>query len=875
MALQIVKSDKWHFIKSNGKPLANGYIYVGLVDQDPRDFPKTVVFVDETNTQIPAFQPLRTGANGEIINPSDGMPIKTLVDGNYSLLIQNNVQAQVDYIPNFEADGSGGSGSLPPVFGNASVGQTEIETIYEFSAANVHINGVFIPPTDYTIQDSTITIGAQKIVLNSGMLENDEYFITLDSPTSSFPIADNAGQFGRYIEYYGGVGDGVTDNRAAFNAAAVDLISGAIGRIYLSPNQNYIIETTDSSDRVFVNFIEGNNSTITQKGAGTFTYKDNAQVALYLSNLKLVKIGFKNNPDTTTNLGFYDGFDRFYEMTEAVLNKVQFTALTSEGDPNSWNDDVNEARARECIRYTAEWSRVTDLTFRGTAVGVFVYAHSSNTSRYEIDNVMGYNVETLVGMPFTDGVVGDPNNKTFFTGQVSNLKILNNTAQKDYWNGQNVGIGNNGKDCLLIESDHAGRSMGDNISGQNIIERTVYSQSGNYSFNNCDSHNAEGGAAQSKYEDNVDQTVYQPLNRLSNIIATSGNDESPDFSVYGQQDFIMTNFFASRITGQTSRRALTLPRRNKDCRIVDGRIEYAGVGIYMLDLNDLTGVEDASHVNMIFQDIEFMNIYSRTNNTASLFSFAGTFTGLYRSFKNTTFKRIKHEFRDEFSTPFDYQDINPYAYQFWAMDVINMEECEGIFRTTPWITTDSTDINVIDCNFELYSHQGTVTTYNNLKNTAGWTANRFDFTIEERVNLSQIPDDDVDRKAKFRFQRLNDSGTPVQCFPYWLTINEDIKTTSNVAISEQFNIDEYSFNMTVKTDDGTSIIRIFYNANTNTVTEIYNLGTLFSTNIADFTTNYVVYYDGGTNSINLRTDSVGFTSQNFKIFIDRDITAIS
>ena len=73
----------------DGKPLVNGYVYIGVENLDPITNP-VQVFYDQ-NLTIPAAQPLRT-IGGYISR--NGSPAKIYVSGNYSVLVktQNNVQ---------------------------------------------------------------------------------------------------------------------------------------------------------------------------------------------------------------------------------------------------------------------------------------------------------------------------------------------------------------------------------------------------------------------------------------------------------------------------------------------------------------------------------------------------------------------------------------------------------------------------------------------------------------------------------------------------------------------------------------------------------------------------------------------------------------
>ena len=110
-----IQTNKPVFFGDNGEVLKSGYIYIGQPNQDPRTAPKTVTFKDSAGGLFTAAQPLRTNAQGQIAY--NGKAIIALVDGNYSMLIQNSNQVQVKdgftpIIENTEAGGGSGDGIL-------------------------------------------------------------------------------------------------------------------------------------------------------------------------------------------------------------------------------------------------------------------------------------------------------------------------------------------------------------------------------------------------------------------------------------------------------------------------------------------------------------------------------------------------------------------------------------------------------------------------------------------------------------------------------------------------------------------------------------------------------------------------------------------
>ena len=78
----------------DGKPLNNGFVYIGEVDQNPITAPVTVYW--DAAGLVPALQPLRT-MGGYIVRA--GTPANVYVDESYSVLVQDARHRQVYYAP--------------------------------------------------------------------------------------------------------------------------------------------------------------------------------------------------------------------------------------------------------------------------------------------------------------------------------------------------------------------------------------------------------------------------------------------------------------------------------------------------------------------------------------------------------------------------------------------------------------------------------------------------------------------------------------------------------------------------------------------------------------------------------------------------------
>lgn len=80
------------------KAVFNGYIYCGTVDAvDPSVSQVQVYLVNEAGGKVPVAQPLRTNAGGYLVY--NGQPAKFVTDSNHSLLVQDSFHVQVWYEP--------------------------------------------------------------------------------------------------------------------------------------------------------------------------------------------------------------------------------------------------------------------------------------------------------------------------------------------------------------------------------------------------------------------------------------------------------------------------------------------------------------------------------------------------------------------------------------------------------------------------------------------------------------------------------------------------------------------------------------------------------------------------------------------------------
>lgn len=119
----IVETPFQNFTGLDGKPLANGKVYIGQVGTDPTVLANQIpVFWDEAMT-IPAFQPLTVNA-GYIVNI--GTPARVWLNSDYSISVKNASNILVYYIAQFGITNVPSSEALASGSGASLVGWMQI-----------------------------------------------------------------------------------------------------------------------------------------------------------------------------------------------------------------------------------------------------------------------------------------------------------------------------------------------------------------------------------------------------------------------------------------------------------------------------------------------------------------------------------------------------------------------------------------------------------------------------------------------------------------------------------------------------------------------------------------------------------------------------
>jgi hypothetical protein len=287
------------FADTDGSPLNDGYVYIGLEYQDPITAPTTAFW--DKDFRIPADQPLRT-SGGYVVR--DGSPAAVYTGAAYSILVQNknlvtvynapsavitNVTNDVEIITQYQGahatdpvarnDGTPlqtgdlyfntvvnelkvwtGTVWVPAVPGTVTVENftgTGAQTAFNLATApvaenntQIYIDGVYQQKDTYTLSGATINFSTAP-PLNS-TIEVVTFSISSLGTTDASNVSYNEGSAGAVntsvqaklqetvsVKDFGAAGDGVTDDTAAFNNCR----TATSGR-YLIPSGSYVLDAS-------------------------------------------------------------------------------------------------------------------------------------------------------------------------------------------------------------------------------------------------------------------------------------------------------------------------------------------------------------------------------------------------------------------------------------------------------------------------------------------------------------------------------------------------------------------------------------------------------------------------------------------------------
>lgn len=220
------------FTDKSGSPLDAGYLYFGEVNKNPETNP-IQVYYDISLTQ-PAAQPLRT-SNGYVMR--NGTPTLIYANNQFSVTVRDKSGSLVIYSPVGYgiAPGSaqaGGSALTYDTFvgDGATVNFTLTGAVLVGTAADVFIDGVYQSKDNYSITSGVLTFSTAPPLLSE--IEVVAASVSNLGGTNASAVVFNSGFTGAInrtaeakmaempsVLDFGAIGDGLTDDTVAFNAA--------------------------------------------------------------------------------------------------------------------------------------------------------------------------------------------------------------------------------------------------------------------------------------------------------------------------------------------------------------------------------------------------------------------------------------------------------------------------------------------------------------------------------------------------------------------------------------------------------------------------------------------------------------------------------
>ena len=217
------------FTDKNGDPLDNGYLYFGVVDLNPETNP-IQVYYDSTFTQ-PVAQPIRT-SNGYPMR--NGAPALIFAGSQFSVTVRDKNSDLVIYSPVGYGVDPGSIAGVVVVQDHTGDGVTTIfgmgASPSSENATNAYIDGVYQNKSTYSISGSTLTFSEAPPLYSAIEIVSNQTAII--GGTDAGLVSYNEGDTGAVdrtvkaklqesvsVKDFGAVGDGVTDDTAAIQAA--------------------------------------------------------------------------------------------------------------------------------------------------------------------------------------------------------------------------------------------------------------------------------------------------------------------------------------------------------------------------------------------------------------------------------------------------------------------------------------------------------------------------------------------------------------------------------------------------------------------------------------------------------------------------------
>jgi len=342
-----VESPYKTFADEDGKPLDNGYIYVGQPNQNPVTRPATVYW--DAEGKIPAAQPLRT-LNGFIVRA--GTPANVYINGEYSILVQDKKHRLVFSRTQFKPESPTQTETQVAAEGQKVFTLKQIAYTPGIGSLKVYLDGFRLAPADYveTTRDTVSFLRAlgkdQEVLFETGSGMNGQG--TTDA--SMIPVTDQNGMPSNVQDVVIDLGNkagqatpaqqfmtpaqkmdvflrlGLVDVSDALQAALNYLNSRGGGRLYLPPGR-YRKADTSPTLVMYSNIVisgDGDASEIFHDDRDTNSRRD-LLVATNCSN-----IGFENFRISGTALIYANETNQSQALTGSSIDGMRMSGVTIE-----------------------------------------------------------------------------------------------------------------------------------------------------------------------------------------------------------------------------------------------------------------------------------------------------------------------------------------------------------------------------------------------------------------------------------------------------------------------------------------------------------------------------------------------------------------
>lgn len=510
--------------------------------------------------------------------------------------------------------------------------------------------------------------------------------------------------------------------------------------------------------------------------------KTDGSEVVHIEGIALRVLGHRWDTTGLTEPAIYNQTHGLTTIKSSYISNIDVYALTDIGDLNSWSDDTSKSRASPFIWVTVS-DNATMKNCRHFGVSNFYTVRGVAGATHTEENVIGFNCETNIYVKGSE----------FSSGYSNNIGIINTKTQQSYHFNQIARPQINGKDALLVEANHSDKYIINNVWAKNAIERSAYLQSDNMYITNVS-----------------DNGCYSPINikgssgittYISNIIAENTESQGGSMPFYGIKKLSIDNVITENDEKNVARVFVVSDVRSVSIR--NARIRNQGIAIYITDAY----VIDEINVN----DMQIIDSYSASDGgvISRRADSTGTITQL--SMKNVSCT---------LTSP-DTALLPLTAYQLNNVTKASLDNCEGYCRYYPFDSEQCDYLSVVNSRFYTVSDTTLYNSFTRL-NSDKLRANEFDFIIDFVVTT-----DPVKVPCTIRFKGYSQE-SKLSVYDNWseLSANVDVSTTNNTA-RRLPRIGEHSFEVIASFKS--SQIRYIYDAETKTITSIYNVGGMLVT----------------------------------------------